>query len=54
MTTELVQAAQMNGMPAIGLTDHNLLSSVIEFVTARKEANIQPVLGLEIHLDGGP
>jgi DNA polymerase III alpha subunit len=24
--TELVQAAQANGMPALGLTDHNLLT----------------------------
>src|SRR5512139_709172 len=51
---ELAQAAQANGMPAIGLTDHNLLTGVIEFVTACKTAQIQPVIGLEIHLHGGP
>jgi DNA polymerase III subunit alpha len=51
---ELVQAAQANGMPAIGLTDHNLLTGVIEFVTACKSANIQPVIGLEIQLKDGP
>ncbi len=51
---ELVQAAQANGMPAIGLTDHNLLTGVIAFVTACKAARIQPVIGLEIHLHDGP
>src|SRR5512139_4043119 len=51
---ELVQAAQSNGMPAIGLTDHNLLTGVIELVTACKTAGIQPVIGLEIHLSDGP
>ena len=51
---ELVQAAQENGMPAIGLTDHNLLTGVVEFVTACKAAQIQPVIGLEIHLQDGP
>ena len=34
--TELVQAAQANGMTALGLTDHNLLTGTIEFVTACK------------------
>ena len=51
---ELVQAAKSHGMPAIGLTDHNLLTGVIEFVTACKAIEIQPVIGLEIHLNDGP
>ena len=42
--TDLVQAAQMNGMPALALTDHNLLTGVIEFVTACKAVDIQPLL----------
>ena len=37
---ELVQAAQANGMSALGLTDHNLLTGVIEFVIACKAAEI--------------
>ncbi len=41
-------------MPAIGLTDHNLLTGAIEFFTACKAANIQPIIGLEIHLNVGP
>jgi len=51
---DLVQAAQANGMPALGLTDRNLLTGVIEFATACREANIQPITGLEIHLNDGP
>ena len=41
-------------MSAIGLTDHNLLTGAIEFVTACKQNGIQPVIGLEIDLDFGP
>src|SRR6185436_416855 len=52
--TDLVQAAQANDMSAIGLTDHNLLTGIIEFVTACKSASIQPIIGLEIHLNDGP
>ena len=50
---DLVQAAQSNGMPAIGLTDLNLLTGSIEFFIACKKAGIQPVIGLEINLDHG-
>jgi len=52
--TELVQAAQENGMTALGLTNHNLLTGMIEFVTASKAAGVQPILGLEINLNDGP
>lgn len=45
---ELAQAARADGMPALGLTDHRLLTSAVEFVLACKRAEIQPVLGLEI------
>lgn len=51
---DLVGAAQANGMLALGLTDHNLLTGAIEFATASREANIQPVMGLEIYLIDGP
>jgi len=51
---DLVQAAQANGMAALGLTDRNLLTGVIEFATACREANIQPIVGLEVHLNDGP
>ena len=41
-------------MSALGLTDHNLLTGTIEFVTACAEADIQPIIGLEIDLETGP
>src|SRR5574342_332425 len=52
--SELVQAAQANGMRALGLTDRNLLTGAIEFASACKERNIQPIIGLEIGLNDGP
>ena len=52
--TDLVQAAQANGMPALGLADHNLLTGVVAFVTACKAAEIQPIIGLEVNLNDGP
>ena len=50
---DLVRAAQACGMPALGLTDHELLTGTIEFVLACKETGIQPVIGLEIDLADG-
>jgi len=50
----LVQKAQANGMPALGLTDHRLLTGAIEFVTACRQSGIQPVIGLEVDLPDGP
>lgn len=52
--TDLVKAAQACGMPALGLTDHHLLTGTIEFVKACQDAGIQPVIGLEIDLEHGP
>ena len=51
---ELAKAAQANGMTALGLTDHNLLTGVIQFVTACKAVDIQPIVGLEIDFNDGP
>lgn len=51
---DLARAAQANGMHALGLTDHRLLTGAIEFVIACKELGIQPILGLEIDLENGP
>jgi DNA polymerase III alpha subunit len=51
---DLVQAAQAHGMPAIGLTDHNLLTGAIEFFTACKQNGLQPIIGLEVDLGHAP
>ena len=53
LPSELAQAAAAAGMPALGLTDHRLLSGSVEFVKACKAAGVQPVLGLEIDLEPG-
>jgi DNA polymerase III subunit alpha len=49
--SELARAAAAASMPALGLTDHRLLSGSVEFVHACREAGVQPVLGLEIDLE---
>jgi len=54
LPAELAQAAAAEGMPALGLTDHRLLTGAVEFVSACKAAGVQPVLGLEVDLESGP
>jgi predicted metal-dependent phosphoesterase TrpH len=51
---DLAQAALANGMTAVGLTDHRMLTGAIEFASACKQAGIQPIIGLEINLVHGP
>lgn len=53
LPAELAQAARAGGMSALGLTDHRTLTGAIEFVRACQEAEIQPILGLEIDLKMG-
>ncbi len=50
---ELAQAAREQGMPALGLTDRRMLTGTVEFVRACKEAEVQPVLGLEFESEAG-
>ncbi len=52
--SDLAQVARADGMSALGLTDHNLLTGVIEFAAACKAASIRPIIGLEINLNEGP
>ncbi len=51
--SDLVQAARADGMSALGLTDHNLLTGAVEFAAACKAASIRPIIGLEINLNEG-
>ena len=53
LPAELAQAAKASGMSALGLTDHRTLTGAIEFIHACRDAEIQPVLGLEIDLEMG-
>ena len=50
LPSELVQVAAAGDMPAIGLTDHHLLSGAVEFTVACRQSGLQPLLGLEIDL----
>ena len=47
---ELAAAAQKDGLPALALTDHNLLTGTVPFYQACQRAGIQPILGLEVDL----
>jgi DNA-directed DNA polymerase III PolC len=53
LPAELVRAACESGMPALGLTDHRTLTGAIEFAQACREADLLPILGLEIDLERG-
>jgi DNA-directed DNA polymerase III PolC len=54
LPAELARAAAEDGVPALGLTDHRLLSGAVEFVQACRREGVQPLLGLEIDLRDGP
>ena len=45
---ELVQAASLDGMGALALTDRNSLTGAIEFYQKCRDAAIQPLLGLQV------
>ncbi len=47
---ELAQSAQACGMTALALTDHLYLTGAVEFNQACRQANIQPIFGMEIDL----
>src|SRR5512142_3109880 len=51
---ELAQAAAQAGMPAMGLTDHRLLTGVVEFASACLQEGVQPIIGLEVDLPTNP
>lgn len=50
---ELVEEAVQQGMRALALTDHGVLSGAIKFYQAAKEAGIKPILGAELYVAHG-
>jgi DNA-directed DNA polymerase III PolC len=46
----LVEAARLNGIQTLGLTDHLHLTGAVDFYEACRQADIKPILGLEIDL----
>lgn len=53
LPAELAQAARREEMPALGLSDYRTLTGTVEFVRACKEAEVRPILGLEIDTSAG-
>ena len=47
---ELVEDARRQGMPALALTDHRILTGAVEFYQACVNSGVQPLLGLEVDL----
>jgi len=46
----LVQQVANLGMPALAITDHGVMSGVIEFYDACVEAGIKPIIGCEVYV----
>jgi error-prone DNA polymerase len=51
---DLVARAASLGMPALALTDHDAVYGAVLFVRTAQEFGIQPILGAELTIDGGP
>ena len=47
---EMIAAAKADGQRAIAITDHGNLYGAIDFYTAAKEADINPILGFEAYM----
>lgn len=46
----LVQAAKKNGHKALALTDHGFMYGTVEFYRACMDADIKPILGVELYI----
>lgn len=49
---ELVQAVKADGQRAVGITDHGNMYGAVDFYTAARKAEINPILGLEAYMVG--
>jgi DNA polymerase-3 subunit alpha len=47
---DLVQAALLDGQPALGITDHGNMYGVLDFYAACRKAGINPVIGTEAYM----
>ena len=47
---DLVAQAVSNGMPAVAVTDHGVLSGAIQFYQKAKAAGVKPIIGLEAYV----
>ena len=51
---DLLARAASLGMRALALTDHDAVYGAVRFVRAARELGLQPILGAELTIDGGP
>ncbi|MBN1223042.1 MAG: DNA polymerase III subunit alpha [Candidatus Aminicenantes bacterium] len=49
-TSDMVEAAYRNKMPAVALTDHGNIFGAVNFFKQAKERKIKPILGCEIYV----
>src|SRR5439155_9953949 len=49
---EVVAAADSDGQPALGITDHGNMYGILDFYRACRDQGITPVLGSEIYMAG--
>lgn len=47
---ELVKKAAEGGMPAVAITDNGNMFGAVEFYFACKDANIKPILGIDVYI----
>lgn len=47
---ELMEMVKNSGMPGVAITDHGTMSGVVEFYKAAKQADINPVIGMETYV----
>lgn len=50
---DMVARAKELGMPALAITDHDGLYGIVRFYREAREMGIQPIIGIEMMLDGG-
>ena len=49
-TSDLVEAAYRENMPAVAMTDHGNIFGAVQFVKAAKAKGIKPILGCEVYV----
>ena len=50
---EIVEFARSISLSALALTDTNALYGAVEFASACREADIRPIIGAELSVEGG-
>ena len=51
--SDVVQAAQRDGQPAVAITDHGVLYGAVDFFKAAVNEGIKPIIGVEAYVTPG-